>query len=109
MIVYIAAHTINKQFMATIKTKKPKVIRAAPELFGKANYLWMGIGLAVLALGFFLMAGGKSADPKVFAVDEVYSPIRITVAPLLIIIGFIIEIYAIMRSKGNTESAEQTV
>ena len=94
--------------MATIKVKKVKVVREVPELFGKANYIWMGIGLAVLALGFFLMAGGKSADPKVFDESAVYSPIRITVAPLLIIIGFIIEIYAIMRSKGSKTVEEQT-
>ncbi len=66
-------------------------------LFDKQNFIWMSIGLAVLALGFFLMAGGKSPDPKVFNDKEVYSPMRITVAPLLIVIGFCIEIYAIMR------------
>ena len=71
-------------------------------LFGKENYMWMLIGLAVLALGFFLMAGGKSTDPKVFNADEVYSTTRITIAPLLIIAGFIIEIFAIMKkSKSN--------
>jgi hypothetical protein len=64
--------------------------------------MWMLIGLAVLALGFFLMAGGKSADPKVFNKDEVYSTTRITIAPMLIIAGFIIEIFAIMKkSKSN--------
>jgi hypothetical protein len=66
-------------------------------LFGKENYLWMGIGLAVLALGFFLMAGGKSKDPNVFNPDEVYSFTRITIAPILIIAGFVIEIVAIMK------------
>lgn len=66
-------------------------------LFHKDNYMWMLIGLAVLALGFFLMAGGKSSDPNQFNPEEVYSPIRITVAPLLIITGFIIEIVAIMK------------
>lgn len=71
-------------------------------LFGKENYMWMLIGLAVLALGFFLMAGGKSSDPKVFNADEVYSTTRITIAPMLIIAGFIIEIFAIMKkSKAN--------
>ena len=71
-------------------------------LFGKENYMWMLIGLAVLALGFFLMAGGKSTDPAVFNKDEVYSTTRITIAPLLIIAGFIIEIFAIMKkSKSN--------
>ena len=74
----------------------------ANPLFDKGNYMWMLIGLAVLALGFFLMAGGKSADPKVFNKDEVYSTTRITIAPMLIIAGFIIEIFAIMKkSKTN--------
>lgn len=71
-------------------------------LFGKENYMWMLIGLAVLALGFFLMAGGKSSDPKVFNDADVYSTTRITIAPMLIIAGFIIEIFAIMKkSKSN--------
>lgn len=71
-------------------------------LFGKENYMWMLIGLAVLALGFFLMAGGKSTDPKVFNDDKVYSTTRITIAPILIIAGFVIEIFAIMKkSKSN--------
>jgi len=54
-------------------------------------------GLIILAIGFFLMAGGKSADPKVFDPKEVYSTTRITIAPILIVIGFIIEIVAIMK------------
>ena len=66
-------------------------------LFGKENYMWMLIGLAVLALGFFLMAGGKSTNPAVFNKDEVYSTTRITIAPLLIIAGFVIEVFAIMK------------
>lgn len=66
-------------------------------LFGKENYMWMLIGLAVLAVGFFLMAGGKSSDPTVFNDSDVYSTTRITVAPILIITGFIIEIFAIMK------------
>jgi hypothetical protein len=66
-------------------------------LFGKENYILMLVGLLVLAFGFFLMAGGKSNDPKVFDPKEVYSTTRITVAPILIIAGFIIEIVAIMK------------
>ena len=66
-------------------------------LFNKQNYLLMLAGLIVLAIGFFLMAGGKSADPKVFNDNEVYSTTRITIAPLLIIAGFLIEIFAIMK------------
>ncbi len=66
------------------------------ELFGKKNFMFMLAGLVVLAIGFFLMAGGKNPDPKVFNDNEVYSPMRISVAPFLIILGFCIEIFAIM-------------
>jgi hypothetical protein len=81
--------------------KKPTVTTTSNQLFDKGNYMWMLIGLAVLALGFFLMAGGKSADPKVFNANEVYSTTRITIAPMLIIAGFIIEIFAIMKKSKN--------
>ena len=66
-------------------------------LFGKQNLLWMLIGVIIIILGFFLMAGGKSEDPNVFNENEVYSTTRITIAPLLIVAGLIIEIYAIMK------------
>ena len=78
-----------------IKEKKEAAVKN--NLFGKENYTWMLVGLAVLALGFFLMAGGKSADPNVFDPKEVYSTTRITIAPILIIAGFVIEIIAIMK------------
>lgn len=57
----------------------------------------MIIGAVVVTLGLLLMSGGKSPDPKVFDYKEVYSFRRITIAPFLIIIGLIIEVYAIMR------------
>ena len=66
-------------------------------LFTKENYKWMVIGLIVLALGFFLMAGGKSSNPNVFNDKDIYSPLRITVAPILIVAGLVLEIFAIMK------------
>ena len=66
-------------------------------MFSKDNYTWMLIGLVVMAIGFFLMAGGKSSDPNVFNDKDVYSTTRITIAPILIIAGLIIEIFAIMK------------
>ncbi len=84
--------------MAT-KTKNETV--AKQSLFSKENYLIMLIGMIFLAVGFFLMAGGKSADPKNFDPKEVYSTTRITIAPILIITGFIIEIVAIMKKSKN--------
>jgi len=79
-----------------LKEKNVKTI-VINNLFGKENYMWMLAGVVVIILGFILMAGGKSADPKVFDPKEVYSTTRITIAPLLIIIGFILEIIGIMK------------
>jgi hypothetical protein len=70
-------------------------------LFTKDNYMWMLAGLVVMAIGFFLMSGGKSADPKIFDDKEVYSTTRITIAPLLIVAGLVIEIFAIMKKPKN--------
>ncbi len=65
--------------------------------FNKSNYIWMLVGLVLIIIGMLLMAGGKSTDPNVFNEKEVYSFRRITLAPLTIIAGFIIEIYAIFK------------
>jgi len=81
------------------KTKNEAV--ETQSLFSKENYLLMLIGLIILAIGFFLMAGGKSADPNNFDPKEVYSSTRITIAPIMIIVGFIIEIVAIMKKSKN--------
>lgn len=64
-------------------------------LFKKKNYTIMLIGLAVIALGFILMAGGGSDDPNVFN-EDIYNFRRVRLAPTLVLIGFAIEIYAIL-------------
>lgn len=67
-------------------------------MFGKSNYMWMLIGILVIALGMILMSGGKSnVNPNVFDAEAVYSPVRITVAPILIILGLGIEIFALFK------------
>lgn len=63
---------------------------------GKENYKLMAIGFLIIIVGFILMAGGKSEDPKVFSGD-IFSFRRITLAPLIVLAGFIFEIYAIMK------------
>lgn len=65
--------------------------------------MWMAIGGVVMVIALLLMAGGKSADPKVFNYNEVYSTRRITIAPILLVAGLLIEIYAIMRKPGSDE------
>ena len=73
-------------------------------LFGKENFIWMLVGLIIMAIGFFIMAGGKSPDPTKFNDNEIYSFTRITLAPFLIIAGFVVEIFAIMKKpKENKE------
>jgi uncharacterized membrane protein len=66
-------------------------------LFSRENYMWMLGGLLLIAIGMFLMAGGRSTDPSVFNKDAVYSTSRITIAPLLILAGLVFEIFAIFR------------
>lgn len=80
------------------KTEKGKDI---VRIFDSVNYkLMIGGGVLILG-GILLMIGGKSADPNVFDPKEVYSFQRITLAPLLIIAGLVVEIYAIMKNSGK--------
>ena len=67
-------------------------------LFGKRSYQFMGVGLALIALGFVLMTGGGSDDPNVFN-PAIFSPLRIRVAPTLVLSGFAVLIVAILATK----------
>ena len=84
--------------------KKPNTVVPATNnsIFTKDNYLWMLIGIIVIAIGMFLMSGGASKDPSVFNKDEVYSFTRITIAPILIMAGLVLEIYAIFKRPKPT-------
>jgi len=66
-------------------------------LFDKENYMWMATGMALIFIGFLLMSGGKSANPHEFHYDEIYSFRRITLAPIVVLLGYIVEVYAIMK------------
>ncbi len=78
--------------MSTQKTETKKTDLA----FGKENYILMLAGLAFIVVGFILMTGGGSNDPNVFS-EEIFSFRRITLAPIIVITGFVIEIFAIMK------------
>lgn len=73
--------------------KEPKVF----PIFEKDNYLWMLGGIVVMAIGLMLMVGGKSNDPSQFHPEQVYSTTRITIAPILILAGLVLEIFALFR------------
>jgi len=78
------------------KQQKPDFI------FGKANYKIMLIGLAVIAVGFILMSGGGSDDPNFFN-PEIYNFRRIRLAPTLVLIGFGIQVYAILKGRKEEQ------
>ncbi|MEZ4874339.1 MAG: DUF3098 domain-containing protein [Flavobacteriaceae bacterium] len=69
-------------------------------IFEKKNYTFMLIGIAFIAIGFILMAGGGSDDPNVFN-PEIYSWRRIRLAPAFILIGFGFEVYAILLNPNK--------
>jgi hypothetical protein len=75
----------------------PEKNTASRFLFGKENYMLMGLGLVFIIIGYLLMSGGKSADPNVFNEKEIYSFQRITLAPIMVLLGLFIEGYAIMK------------
>jgi membrane-bound ClpP family serine protease len=72
--------------------------REARMPLGRRNYVLMLIGLGIIIVGFLLMAGGGSDDPAVFN-ERMFSFRRITLAPIVVIAGFVFEIYAIMSRR----------
>ncbi len=89
---------------ATIKKDGLAGKRVHLPLFHKENYMWMLIGGVIIAIGMFLMAGGKNTDPNQFDYKLVYSTTRITIAPILILLGLAVEIYAIFKRPKTQHS-----
>lgn len=96
-----AARTTPTSGKAIAATTKAPV---RPFLFDKSNYRLIILGVVLILLGLFLMAGGKSPDPHVFRYDEVFSFRRVTLAPVLMMIGFCLQIYAIMKKPASSEA-----
>ncbi|MCD4768961.1 MAG: DUF3098 domain-containing protein [Bacteroidales bacterium] len=69
---------------------------------GRENYRLLAIGFIIIVIGFLLMLGGKSDDPMEFS-DKIFSFRRITLAPVVVLAGFIFEIWAIMKKPGKPE------
>jgi hypothetical protein len=90
-----------KSKKTTTVVEKEIITNKPAYLFDKENLLWMLGGVAVMIIGFLLMAGGRSEDPNVFDPKEVYSTTRITIAPILILAGLVILVIAIFRHPKN--------
>jgi hypothetical protein len=71
--------------------------------FAKENYIMLIVGVLTVALGYILMTGGGSEDPNVFNADEIFSFRRITLAPIVILAGFVIVLFAIMRKSRKDQ------
>lgn len=89
--------------MATAKNQNVKANNTTMGFaLGKENYKLMLIGFFIIVLGFILMAGGGSDDPNVFN-PEIFSFRRITLAPIVVLSGFLFEIYAIMKKPTSND------
>ena len=95
--------------MSQVKTNQPKAKPTVSKmqnyngvlLFDKMSYMLLGVCIVLVAIGFLLMSGGKSPNPNEFHPETLYSFQRVTLAPLVILIGFGIGIYAIVRKHSE--------
>ncbi len=85
--------------------KKRKEAAKDDFVFGRKNYKWMFIGLGFIAIGFILMSGGGSDDPDVFN-PEIFNFRRIRLAPTLVLIGFALQIYAILLDPNKPSKSK---
>ncbi|MEI8203537.1 MAG: DUF3098 domain-containing protein [Bacteroidota bacterium] len=95
----------NKTTVSKATSTKAKTPFQTPELtlaFGKQNYILMLIGIAFILFGYIFMIGGGSDDPAVFS-EKIFDFQRLTLAPILLLTGFVIEIFAIMKKFKTAE------
>jgi len=85
---------------------KKKISYTGQLTFNKENYKWMIIGAVVIIIGMILLSGGENKDPNVFDQNLVYSARRVTVAPIVILLGFVIEIIAVLKKKPADSNKE---
>jgi hypothetical protein len=78
-----------------------KEVRKPGFAFGKENYRILIIGVVIVVIGYLLMIGGGSDDPTKFNADEIFSTRRITVAPIVILAGFVVVLLGIMRKSKD--------
>jgi len=84
--------------MATKNENKEKLNFA----LGRENYKLLAIGFVIIIIGFLLMLGGKSEDPNVFN-EKIFQLQEETLAPIVVLAGFIFEIWAIMKKPKSTD------
>lgn len=73
--------------------------------FNPKNYKWLFIGLAINVLGYILMIGGGAETLNEFQEEELFSPIRITLSPMLIVAGYVIILFSIMKRQPSNDNS----
>lgn len=91
----------------TVATESSREV-ARPMLFNKKNFLFFGIGLLTVVIGFFFMAGGQMPDANTFDESIIYSPMRITVAPFMVLLGLGVIIYGIFKNTDDADPIDLT-
>ncbi|MBK9339020.1 MAG: DUF3098 domain-containing protein [Lewinellaceae bacterium] len=76
-------------------------------IFGRQNFIILGIGLALVLLGLLAMAGGAMPDPNTWDPNLIYSSRRITLAPVLMVAGFVVVIVGIFKKTNPDASPEE--
>ena len=94
-----AKPTVSKKKLKTTTSKKAKSNKTTETMlvFGKDNYFLMGVGLALVVLGMLLMLGGKMPNTETWDDNIIYSFRRTVLAPITILAGLVVEIFAIFK------------
>ncbi len=98
-----------KKTSSSKPTNAPKVNPKFDFAFERINYIWMLVGVVLLALGYILLIGGGSDDPNVFNYS-LFNSQRLVVAPILMVAGIVVEIYAILlkpKQKNQEEAPKE--
>ena len=74
--------------------------------FTATNYRLLLIGIGIVVLGFLLMTGGGNGDPNAFDEAEIFSKRRITVAPIVVVVGYIFVAFAILKKTGANDTGK---
>lgn len=75
-------------------------------IFGRQNFIYMGVGLLLVLVGLAVMSGGAMPDPNKWQPEIIYSPMRITVAPILMVAGFVVVILGIFKKSKSAEASD---
>ncbi len=92
--------TATKKRIQPTRSRKKNVVASLPKeelIFGKQNYILMGAGFGLIALGMLLMSGGAMPSPDVWDEDIIYSFRRTVLAPFVMLVGLVVEVYAIFK------------